>query len=108
MLRSDLKLAKALIARGANLNAPLTKGTPARRNNDDYAFDVALIGATPFMLAAKEGEAEFMRAFKAAGADLSMGLADGSTPLMVAARADRATSMAHLDGDARAKGGPDA
>ena len=83
--RSDLKLAKALIARGANLNGGLTKATQARRNHNDFAFGKALIGATPFMLAAKEGEAEFMRAFAAAGADLSLRLADGSTPLMVAA-----------------------
>src|SRR5262245_1113067 len=101
VLRRDLKLAKALIARGANLNARLTKATAGRRaaiiplatpetrgggDKNDYAFDIALIGATPFMLAAKEGEAEFMRAFAAAGADLSIGLADGSTPLMVAAQ----------------------
>lgn len=85
VVRRDLTLAKALVARGANLNARLTKATPARRMHSDYAFEKALIGATPFMLAAKEGEAEFMRALAAAGADVTVGLADGSTPLMVAA-----------------------
>ena len=83
--RGDLRLANTLIAHGANVNAPLTKATQARRNHNDYAFDKALIGATPFMLAAKEGETEFMRAFASAGADVSMGLVGGSTPLMVAA-----------------------
>ena len=85
VLRGDPTLAKTLIAHGANLNARLAKATQARRNHNDYAFDKALIGATPFMLAAKEGEAELMRAFAAAGADLTLGLPDGSTPLMIAA-----------------------
>ena len=38
------------------------------------------------MLAAKEGEAELMRTLAAAGANLSLGLPDGSSPLVVAAR----------------------
>jgi ankyrin repeat protein len=85
VLRSDLQLAKKLIERGANLNARLTKATQARRSHNDFAFDRVTIGATPFFLAAREGEAEFMRAFAAAGADLASGLPDGTTPLMVAA-----------------------
>ena len=70
--RADLNLAKSLIAHGANLNVRLTQATQSRRSFDDVAFDKMMIGATPFMLAAKEGEAEFMRAFAAAGADLSL------------------------------------
>jgi ankyrin repeat protein len=85
VLRSDLNLAKSLIAHGADLNVRLTKATQARRTHDDYAFDRAMIGATPFMLAAKDGEAELMRAFAAAGADKSIGRHDGSPPLVVAA-----------------------
>ena len=88
--RADLKLAKSLIAHGANLNARLTQATQSRRSFDDVAFDKMMIGATPFMLAAKEGEAEFMRAFAAAGADLSLGLADsGSPPFVVAAQGEQ-------------------
>ena len=83
--RADLRLVTSLIAYGANLNVRLGKATQSRRMHDDYAFDKTLIGATPFMLAAKEGEAELMRAFAAAGADRSLGLADGSPPLVVAA-----------------------
>jgi ankyrin repeat protein len=85
VMRADLSLAKTLVASGADLNARLTKATQARRGHNDFAFDKATIGATPFLLAAREGEAEFMRAFAAAGADLSLGLPDGTTPLMVAA-----------------------
>ena len=69
VLRGDLSLAKALVAHGADLNVRQTKATQARRTHDDYAFDKAMIGATPFMLAAKDGEAAFMRVFAAAGAD---------------------------------------
>jgi ankyrin repeat protein len=84
--RGDLSLAKSLIAAGADLNVRLTKPTQARRTHDDYAFDKKMIGATPFMLAAKDGEAEFMRLFAGAGADRSIGrLDDGAPPLVVAA-----------------------
>jgi ankyrin repeat protein len=86
VLRGDVTLAKSLIAHGADLNVRQTKATQARRTHDDWAFDKLMIGATPFMLAAKDGEAEFMRLFAAAGADTSMGrLDDGASPLVVAA-----------------------
>jgi ankyrin repeat protein len=85
VLRGDLTLAKSLIAHGADLNVRLTKATQARRTHDDYAFDKTMLGATPFMLAAKDGEGEFMRAFAAAGADQSIGRLDGAPPLVVAA-----------------------
>ena len=71
--REDLNLAKSLIAHGADSE----RSADAKRRrrggtHDDCAFDKTMIGATPFMLAAKEGEAEFMRAFAAAGADQSI------------------------------------
>ncbi len=72
--------------------------TQARRSLDDYAFDRKLIGATPFMLAARDGEAAFMRAFAAAGADTSIGLPDGSPPLAVAARGEQHFRTAQTGG----------
>jgi uncharacterized protein len=87
--RADLKLAKSLIAHGADLNARLTQATVSRRSFDDVAFDKTMVGATPFMLAAKEGEAELMRTLAAAGATLALGLPDGSPPLVVAARGEQ-------------------
>jgi ankyrin repeat protein len=90
VLRGDLALAKTLIAHGADVNVRQTKATQARRTHDDYAFDRLMIGATPFMLAAKDGEAAFMRLFAAGGADRSIGrLDDGSPPLVVAARGEQ-------------------
>jgi ankyrin repeat protein len=85
VIRNDVPLAKALIAKGADLNVRQTKATQARRTHDDWAFDKLMIGATPFMLAAKDGQAEFMRLFAAAGADRTLGrLHDEAPPLVVA------------------------
>ena len=98
VLRGELSLAESLMAHGADLNVRLTRATQARRSQNDYAFDRKLIGATPFMLAARDGEAAFMRAFAAAGADTSIGLPDGSPPLAVAARGEQHFRTAQTGG----------
>jgi hypothetical protein len=68
--RGDLELVNALLAHGANPNVELTKGTPVRKySNQEYEFNVAWKGATPFWLAAKFAEVEIMRALAAKGAD---------------------------------------
>ena len=85
VLRSDLTLVKTLLAHQANVNAPITKGTPVRRNSQDFELPKTLIGATPYLLAAKFVEVEIMRALAAGGADTRMAMADGTTPLMAAA-----------------------
>jgi ankyrin repeat protein len=85
VLRSDLNLVKDLLAHGANPNATITKGTPLRRNSQDYNLPATLIGATPYWLAAKFLEADIMRALAAGGADVSVRLPDGTTALMAAA-----------------------
>jgi hypothetical protein len=85
VLRSDPSLVNDLLARGANPNVRMTKGTPLRRNSQDFNLPAALIGATPYWLAAKFLEADIMRALLNAGADPSISLPDGTTPLMAAA-----------------------
>ncbi len=85
VLRGDLALVKALIAHRANLNAVLTKGTPMRRNSQDFELPRVLLGATPYLLAARFLEPGIMRALAAAGADTRKTMADGATPLMAAA-----------------------
>jgi len=84
VLRSDLDLVKALLAHRANPNAQMTKGTPVRRNSQDFELPKTLIGATPYLLAAKFLEADIMRALAAAGADTRLPMKDGATPLMAA------------------------
>jgi ankyrin repeat protein len=85
VLRSDLALVKGLLAHGANPNAPITKGTPVRRNSQDFELPKTLMGATPYLLAAKFLEPDIMRALAAGGADTRMRMKDGATPLMAAA-----------------------
>ena len=76
---SSLELLKKLAARGANLNARMTK--KANLNNTRLNE----IGATPFLLAALTADAELMRTLAKLGADPSLPNVDNSTPLMVAA-----------------------
>ena len=85
VLRSDLDLVKSLLAHKANPNAEITKGTPVRRNSQDFELPKTLIGATPYLLAAKFLEADIMRALAAGGADTRLPMKDGATPLMAAA-----------------------
>ncbi len=82
---SKLSLLKVLIEAGADVNARTTKSPPR------YGFTLfgqqqsALVGATPFFLAALVADVEVMKALVAAGADPILADADGTTPLMVAA-----------------------
>lgn len=78
-------IVKALIARGADVNAVLAKGTPVRRWSQDFAFLERWVGATPFWLAARFLELDIMRALAEAGADVKKPNREGTTPLMVAA-----------------------
>ena len=85
ILRSDLDLVKALLAKGADPNLKITKATPARRNSTDYNLLAPLIGATPYLLAAKFLEPEIMKTLLAGGADPELTMPNGATALMLAA-----------------------
>jgi ankyrin repeat protein len=84
VLRSDLDLVVALLRHGANPNARITKGTPVRRTSQDFELPATLIGATPYLLAAKYLELAIMEVLVAGGADPLLALKTGETPLMVA------------------------
>jgi hypothetical protein len=85
VLRSGVRLAQALLAHGADPNLPVTKGTPVRRNSEDFELPATLIGATPYFLAAKFLEPDIMRALASARANTRTPLPSGDTPLMAAA-----------------------
>jgi ankyrin repeat protein len=85
VLRSDLGLVKALLAHGAHPNVVITKGTPVRRESQDYELPKTLLGATPYLLAAKFLEVEMMPLLVEAGADPRLPMDDGTAPLMAAA-----------------------
>ncbi len=85
VLRGGLDLVRSLLAHGADPNLRMTKGTPVRRNSEDFELPATLIGSTPYFLAAKFLEADIMRALAGAGADTRLTMKSGETPLMAAA-----------------------
>jgi len=85
VLTRDVELAKALITHGANVDARLTRGTPSRRTGEDLVLPQSLLDATPFFLAAKFVDLAMMKTLVDAGADTTLTLRDGTTPLMAAA-----------------------
>jgi ankyrin repeat protein len=85
VLRGDLTLVKALLSHGADPNAQITKGTPVIRSGQDFVLPQNLVGAPPFLLAAKFIDIDAMRTLANGGANTLMALEDGTTPLMAAA-----------------------
>jgi len=85
VLRSDVTLVKALLAHGADPDMRMTRGTPLRRDTTDFNLPATLVGSTPYLLAARFLEPEIVRALAAAGADQTLTLQNGATPLMIAA-----------------------
>ena len=69
IMRRDEKMVEALLAHGANANTPLQTWTPERRSSEDFNFAPAIVGATPFWLAARFREPAVMRLLVARGAD---------------------------------------
>ena len=68
-MRRDIRIATALLAKGADANAPLKAWTPTRRSSKDYNFAPELVGATPYWLAARFSEPDMMRLLLKHGAD---------------------------------------
>jgi ankyrin repeat protein len=69
IMRRDEKMVSALLDHGADPNAPLRTWTPMRRSSHDFHFEPALVGATPFWLAARFTEPGVMRLLVKHGAD---------------------------------------
>jgi ankyrin repeat protein len=69
IMRRDEHMVSALLAHGADPNAPLRTWTPTRRSSKDLNFYPELVGATPFWLAARFTEPEVMRQLVARGAN---------------------------------------
>jgi ankyrin repeat protein len=76
---STLELVKRLVAKGANLNARMTR----RVNLTNTRFHE--IDATAYLLAAMTADAEYMKVLVELGADPALTNAEGSTALMTAA-----------------------
>ena len=69
IMRRDEKMVSALLSHGADPNTPLRTWTPTRRASHDFNFGPALVGATPFWLAARFTEPAVMRMLVKHGAD---------------------------------------
>jgi ankyrin repeat protein len=69
IMRRDTRMVSALLAHGADPNAPLRTWTPTRRSSRDFNFAPELVGATPFWLAARFSQPEVMRLLLKQGAD---------------------------------------
>jgi ankyrin repeat protein len=69
IMRRDEPMVSALLAHGADVNAPVGNWTPTRRSSKDWNFNPELVGATPFWLAARVSHAGIMRLLAAHGGD---------------------------------------
>lgn len=76
---TSLEFVRFLIAKGADVNARMTKNVGLGMTS------LKTINATPYFLAAKTADAELMRLLHSLGADPSIRNADNSTALMAAA-----------------------
>lgn len=85
---SEIALVEALLKHGANPNVQLEKA-PALGG----AGSPALVGATPYLLAAASHDVTVMQMLVDAGADPKIRTLTGLTPLMVAAGAGRAQDL---------------
>lgn len=79
-----LSMATALLAKGADPNARLTRNPP-QFGYSSGRFKIDMTGATPFMLAAMDGNVELMKLLRAKGADPAATTRQGTTALMLAA-----------------------
>jgi uncharacterized protein len=77
----SIEVVRKLIAKGIDVNARMRKNGM----KDGQRNRVNRLGATALFLAAKNTDLEVLRVLLAAGADVRMPSADGTTPLMVAA-----------------------
>jgi uncharacterized protein len=77
----SINVVKKMLARGVNVNARMTKNGM----KDGQRNRLNRLGATAFLLAAKNTDFEVMKVLADAGADARIPSADGTTPLMVAA-----------------------
>src|SRR5215831_18956230 len=76
---SSLDFVRKIVAKGANVNARMTRSGNVGRTS------MNMMGATPFLMAARTADAPLMRLLAELGADPRLANADNTTPLMAAA-----------------------
>jgi ankyrin repeat protein len=76
---TSLEFVKKIVAAGADVNARVEKRPPAGITSLNF------VGGTPFLLAARTGDAALMRLLAELGADSVLPNEDNTTPILVAA-----------------------
>ena len=76
---TGIDLVRKVVAAGADVNARVTDRPPVGSTRMNF------IGGTPFLLAARTGDAELMRVLAELGADPLLPNEDNTTPILVAA-----------------------
>jgi len=69
IMHRDEQMVGALLAHGADVNAPVRNWTPTRRSSKDFHFSPELVGATPVWLAARFGGPAVLHLLLKHGAD---------------------------------------
>lgn len=96
---TSLQFVRALVERGAKVNARLEKGAPKA----PYAATLLKTeGSTPFLMAADRADIPLMRELLTLGADPSQPNADNTTPLMAAAGLGTANPLEEAGTEAEA------
>jgi ankyrin repeat protein len=72
IMRRDEQTVATLLDRGADPNTTVKVWTPTRRSSDDYHFMPALVGASPYWLAARFSQPGVMRLLAKNGADVKV------------------------------------
>lgn len=83
--KEQLALVNLLIAKGADVNAKMTRGLPQLAPHNGNGARPPHAGATPYLIAAQSADAEMMRLLKEKGANPLALANDGQTALMAAA-----------------------
>ena len=97
---THIELIKALLARGADPNARLTKKLWFRPSDHDDVW-IGTAGTTPFWRAAFANDVEAMRLLIVNGADPNITSLEGHTPLMAAAGVGWTANLHRTVADAR-------
>lgn len=84
---TSLDIVKALLAKGADVNAPLKQQQPYRTKLDRGDDTMLTTGTTPLLRAAKAGDVAVMKLLMEKHADAKLATRNGVNPLMAAAGA---------------------